>query len=787
MKQIYYFLQHAFPKSTYQYGIVLLTFLLLLPALTTAQVFKHEWLRYFEQPAELTDILTTSDNHAIALASIDRTATVTKLNTNGFTLWATPVNDAVTMIALDAQNNAYLLGNAVTKLSAGGNLLWTHDLTPYALSFGETMQVDAAGNVYVAGYKSKAELFLVKLSPSGSTLWTKTIATDPMIRSAEVVLGIGDELYLTYSKEGSRTEQAFILLKLDTETAATLYSREFINTREGSGRYWARELIWHDNSSHLYVIMEQTQHLSSPVRMLGVAKLDASGTLLWEDDYHFEQRDYYADAALDEAGNVFLLTEAQLNHTPPPYGFVTAKIDGSTGEKLWADTYDPEYGDRAYPSELAVLPDGSVISLGSTVNPATRTTEAVMLLHTSDGTLLDKKINTHSYYIAISNTGEIYLSGYISHDGEDSVYNLTVNKYTISDQCAAPELTARGGILSCETGTAQLQASSVTGNVSFTWTGPDSTTYHEQNPVVSLAGFYTVTVTINGTVCSTSTTVSVLSALQNDVCYTLDFSNESKGLISMTGTGAGTVKIWGSKNNDQYGQLPPSPENHAAVFDTGMPTGDDDDLYTEDWGNVLIINQDLTDVPNDNQFGGKLYLDFSAFGPVTLKSMKVLDVDEYEDNSWVALFDEHGNQLKSIQLQPLGNNSKQTIDLGSTGRVMRMEITLGSGAVDDIKFCMKVREEDCSAATTNTLAAYATPTLFSDRTTIAFEATEAAPYTVTLHDLRGNLISELAAGTTIAGETKQVEVDGAALPNGMYIARIISGSQSKSVKLIVSR
>ncbi|MBC5776031.1 hypothetical protein H8S95_18320, partial [Pontibacter sp. KCTC 32443] len=67
----------------------------------------------------------------------------------------------------------------------------------------------------------------------------------------------------------------------------------------------------------------------------------------------------------------------------------------------------------------------------------------------------------------------------------------------------------------------------------------------------------------------------------------------------------------------------PVDDNRAMIFDSENPTGDDDDLATADWGNVLITQQ-LGDegAPNDNQWGSELRFTFPE--RVTLKSMRVL-------------------------------------------------------------------------------------------------------------------------------------------------------------------
>lgn len=59
---------------------------------------------------------------------------------------------------------------------------------------------------------------------------------------------------------------------------------------------------------------------------------------------------------------------------------------------------------------------------------------------------------------------------------------------------AAPDAMATGGTLTCATGTVQLMGSSTTPGVSYSWTGPNGFTSNAQNPTVTMAGTYTLTV-----------------------------------------------------------------------------------------------------------------------------------------------------------------------------------------------------------------------------------------------------------------------------------------------------
>lgn len=83
------------------------------------------------------------------------------------------------------------------------------------------------------------------------------------------------------------------------------------------------------------------------------------------------------------------------------------------------------------------------------------------------------------------------------------------------------------------------------------------------------------------------------------------------------------------------------------------------------------------------------------------------------------------------------------------------------------------------------LRAYPTP--FSDKATIEFATTADENYSVRLYDMRGALVKELKAGTAKAGVVNQVEVDGRNLPEGLYLARVISDSGARTVKLLLKK
>ncbi|MFT5285258.1 MAG: hypothetical protein ACI8TQ_001420 [Planctomycetota bacterium] len=136
----------------------------------------------------------------------------------------------------------------------------------------------------------------------------------------------------------------------------------------------------------------------------------------------------------------------------------------------------------------------------------------------------------------------------------------------------------------------------------------------------------------------------------------------------------------------------------AILFDSGNPTGDDDDLATPNpggvgndsaLGHVLIIAEDdvdavpndgLIDDPDDEAFGGSLFFDFDD--PTTICSVSLLDIDEMPGTE--LRFYRNGdlvNPDETLSILSLGDGSYQRVDFLEAD-VDRFEVFFrGSGAV----------------------------------------------------------------------------------------------------------
>ncbi|MEO0649639.1 MAG: hypothetical protein AAFZ65_03030, partial [Planctomycetota bacterium] len=137
--------------------------------------------------------------------------------------------------------------------------------------------------------------------------------------------------------------------------------------------------------------------------------------------------------------------------------------------------------------------------------------------------------------------------------------------------------------------------------------------------------------------------------------------------------------------------------NKAILFDSGNPTGGDEDLATpgpgtannEALGQLLIIaendadanNDGFVDVPDDEQAGGVLTFDFDE--PTEVESIRVVDIDD-QMPSEIRIVQDGVPGMTVFPLNDVGDNGVQEVLIGLTD-VTSLGVYLGgSGAVADV-------------------------------------------------------------------------------------------------------
>jgi hypothetical protein len=280
------------------------------------------------------------------------------------------------------------------------------------------------------------------------------------------------------------------------------------------------------------------------------------------------------------------------------------------------------------------------------------------------------------------------------------------------------------------------------------------------------------TTTIVGPTTTLGSPTTTLAQCDENV---IDFEDQPAGTnLSATTTSQGQpVTIKG--NNPKLPNL-----NAALLYDsscTGGCTGQDFDLGTpnEDFGgpgigdggangsptqndealvNLLIVatnltdanNDTLVDTPNDQKNTTTTReIDFSSFAPVSVLSLKLIDVGDTEGPAKIELFDQNGSSITSANAGNGENNGVEKITMPPNQNVWKMVITMhGSGGVDDIQLSCPTTTTTQPPVTTTTIGGGTTTTVPATTTTIGGGTTTT---------IGGGTTTTVPATTTTIGAT----------------------------------
>ncbi|MCB9305040.1 MAG: T9SS type A sorting domain-containing protein [Lewinellaceae bacterium] len=137
----------------------------------------------------------------------------------------------------------------------------------------------------------------------------------------------------------------------------------------------------------------------------------------------------------------------------------------------------------------------------------------------------------------------------------NSVNGCTATASTnVTSNINPPDVSANGGMLTCTNNSVTLQASSNTPGVTYSWAGPGGFSSSQQNPTVSVAGTYTVTVTNPANSCTNTATATVT---QGDTPPTVTASANGQLTCLVTSVqvtasvtpGSGNTYAWSGPNN----------------------------------------------------------------------------------------------------------------------------------------------------------------------------------------------------------------------------------------------
>ncbi len=260
----------------------------------------------------------------------------------------------------------------VAKYDAAGRELWTRQLGTVESDQGAALACDGVGNIYVTGHTSGsfegktnaggADIFLIKLEPSGKILWIKQFGTSESEYGLSVAADYDGNVYVvgdTYGKlTGTRNygEADVFIMKFDP-SGDRLWGAQF-----GTASAEHTKMVAIDISGNIYVTGDTSGSLEPKVAFGGydifLAKYNPYGDQLWLKQIGTAGNDFSGGVAGDNAGNIYISgeTKSQVKgKANKGLGYISLDKFDAQGKIIW----HRQLGTRASDSSLGLAIDGT--------------------------------------------------------------------------------------------------------------------------------------------------------------------------------------------------------------------------------------------------------------------------------------------------------------------------------------------------------------------------------------------------------------------------------------------
>ncbi len=215
--------------------------------------------------------------------------------------------DGIRSIAIDNSGNIYGCGHelhgsvngeqmVIRKYSPSGSVAWTKlynpsgDIGSATHDFGIDVEVDAAGNIYGlgvcagGGIGNERNVYVIKLSPSGSTIWDYTYGQMGVEENAvDGWAASNGNYYFTLNTVISASDSKINTVKLNSN--GTLAWNNELN--ETTMQEYPTEIVGENNPENVVVSGAGLKQPSTNWRSLLLLRYNSSGALQWRKKMNF--------------------------------------------------------------------------------------------------------------------------------------------------------------------------------------------------------------------------------------------------------------------------------------------------------------------------------------------------------------------------------------------------------------------------------------------------------------------------------------------------------------------
>lgn len=366
-----------------------------------------------------------------------------KYNGSGLSQWTNTFNesgdntDKPTAMAMDAAGNLFIAGSvveygvdknfALQKIDTAGNTAWIRTINGTSVGSSDSAQavaVDAAGNIYVAGYThnkgTSSDFTVAKYDTNGNQLWAATYdyltETD---RALAIALDASNNVYVTGRSDSDTSNlisnDDIVTIKYNTN-GVQLWAVRY----NGTGNLIDTGRVIKVSSTGNVYVGGRTSNASNYDYV--VLKYNSSGVQQWINLYNGTGNDEGFFMELDAAENIYITGNSD-NVAATNTDIVTRKIN-SAGVIQWTSRFDGVALGNDVVDALKIDSLGNVLVAGTTdtdTQSSTVNNDICLLKYDSAGNqqwvvTYNGTLNgdDQASDIALDTTNSIYLTGMVN-------------------------------------------------------------------------------------------------------------------------------------------------------------------------------------------------------------------------------------------------------------------------------------------------------------------------------------------------------------------------------------
>jgi uncharacterized delta-60 repeat protein len=288
-------------------------------------------------------------------------------------------SDNARKVMADGSGNIYVCGYSVgkdtdrdmflMKLSSAGDTLWTRKLSGTLFGSDEeanAMTFDASGNIIVSGYTKNSgtgsDITIQKYSQAGTSAWTATYNSNlnESDRSYDVATDGQGNIYIT----GKTDINASPILTNDEIFTAKYNSNGALmwsTTHAGSNGIDRGRKIHVGASGSVYVSGYKWNATHDDIVVI---KYNNSGAQQWIYTYNSAQEDVFKSSVMDADENLYLLADSHPVGSADASDVRIIKVSNA-GTESWSRTYASSNNTLCTAEEITVNSSGDVAVIGS--------------------------------------------------------------------------------------------------------------------------------------------------------------------------------------------------------------------------------------------------------------------------------------------------------------------------------------------------------------------------------------------------------------------------------------